>query len=255
MPTDPARPFAARWQDVPPRGWREADNRRASARTVRQNRPMSLWPLFDLAVTTRRIELRYPTDDLILAVANAAAAGIHPPDEMPFSIPWTRQPPGALERGVCQFLWSRRASLTADDWSLPFVVLEVGEPIGIQEIFAKGFQVTRTIETGSWLTRSAQGRGVGTEMRAAVLHLAFAGLGAHEAISGSFADNPRSEAISRSLGYRPNGTTLVDRERQPARLNRWLLTRDDWSANRRDDITITGLQPCLDLLGAQGSST
>lgn len=211
--------------------------------------------MFDLAVTTPRIELRYPTDDLVLAVANAAAAGIHPPDEMPFSIPWTRQPPGALERGVCQFLWSRRAGLTADDWGLPFVVIDAGQPIGIQEIFAKSYRITRTVETGSWLTRAAQGRGIGTEMRAGVLHLAFAGLVAHEAISGSFTDNPRSEAISRSLGYRPNGTTLVDREHRPARLNRWRLTRDGWSPNRRDDITITGLEPCLNLLGAQGSPT
>ena len=167
---------------------------------------------------------------------------------MPFSIPWTRKPPGELEQGVAQFIWSRRATLTADDWGLPFIVLEAGQPIGIQDIFAKSFLVARTVETGAWLTRSAQGRGIGLEMRAAVLHLAFDALRAAEAISGSYADNPRSEAVSRKAGYVPNGSYLVEREQQVARMNRWILTRDGWAVNRRDDITITGLVPCLPLL-------
>jgi RimJ/RimL family protein N-acetyltransferase len=201
-----------------------------------------------LAIRTPWIELRYPTDDLLPAVAAAAAAGIHPSDEMPFSIPWTRKSAGELERGVAQFIWSRRATLTVDDWGLPFVVLEAGQPVGVQDIFAKDFLVARTVETGSWLTRSAQGRGIGLEMRAAVLHLAFDALRADEAISGSYADNPRSEAVSRKAGYVPNGSYLMKREQQVARMNRWILTRDGWAVSRRDDITITGLAPCLPLL-------
>lgn len=212
---------------------------------------MPLWPFFDLMIRTPRIELRYPTDDLLPAVTTAAAAGIHPPEEMPFSIPWTRQAPGELERGVAQFIWARRATLTVDDWGLPFVVLEAGRPIGIQEVFAKNFRSVRTVETGSWLTRAAQGRGIGLEMRTAVLHLAFEGLRAVEAISGSFTDNPRSEAVSRRLGYSPNGSNLVEREGRSARLNRWILTSETWARECRDDIIVTGLDPCRGLLGAE----
>jgi len=45
----------------------------------------------------------------------------------------------------------------------------------------------------------------GTEMRAAVLHLAFDGLGAREAHSASFEDNPASQRVSLANGYQSNG--------------------------------------------------
>jgi len=41
-----------------------------------------------------------------------------------------------------------------------------------------------------------QGQGIGREMREAILHLAFAGLGAQEALSGAFEDNVSSLATS-----------------------------------------------------------
>ena len=214
---------------------------------------MSVWPLFELTIQTPRIVLRYPTDDLLPGLTAAAAAGIHPPEDMPFSIPWTRKPPGEFERGICQFVWSRRATHTVDNWGLPFIVVEKGTPIGIQERSATNYPTVRTVETGSWLTNRAQGRGIGKEMRAAVLHLAFAGLGATAAIRASFVDNPKSEAVSRALGYHPNGSTIIDREHQPVRMNRWTLPRETWEANRRDDIDITGLDTCLPLLNRTSS--
>ncbi len=59
--------------------------------------------------------------------------------------------------------------------------------------------------TGSWLGRRYQGRGIGTQMRAAVLHLAFGGLGAQQAVSAAFEDNPASLRVSRKLGCRDDG--------------------------------------------------
>ena len=120
--------------------------------------------------------------------------------------------------------------------------------MGVQDIFAKKFAVRRTVETGSWLAQPEHGRGIGTEMRAAVLHLAFAGLGAEEAHSGSFADNPASAAVSRHNGYEPNGEEILEREGEAARMQRWVLTRAQWTPHRRDDITIEGLDACLPLL-------
>ncbi len=153
-----------------------------------------------------------------------------------------------LERGVLQFAWGRRAALSRDDWSLPFVVSRDGVPMGVQELSARHFPVRRTVESGSWLVQREQGRGIGTEMRAAVLHLAFAGLGADEALSGSFADNPVSAAVSRRNGYEANGEETVVREGQAARMLRWVLTRPRWEAHRRDDIEVDGLDACRPLL-------
>jgi RimJ/RimL family protein N-acetyltransferase len=207
-----------------------------------------IWPFVALRVRTPLVELRYPDDDDLCALARLAAEGIHDPATMPFSVPWTRAESLALERNLLQHSWGRRSSLTRDDWSLPFVACVDGEPVGVQDVFAQHFAIRRTVETGSWLVQRVQGRGIGTEMRAAVLHFAFAGLGAEEAFSGSFVDNPASAAVSRRNGYQPNGEVIVEREGEAARLQHWVLTRATWTPSRRDDIRIEGLDACLSLL-------
>lgn len=50
-------------------------------------------PLFGLVLKTPRLVLRPVWDEDINGMADAAVAGIHPEDEMPFAFPWTRDPP------------------------------------------------------------------------------------------------------------------------------------------------------------------
>ncbi len=208
-----------------------------------------LWPFFELVVATPRVQLRYPSDADLQVLAEVAASGIHDPDEMPFSVPWSRLEPPALERNILQFAWRCRAELTPRSWQMPLVVVEDGVIVGCQDLFATDFPTTRVVETGSWLARSTQGRGIGKEMRAAVLHLAFEHLGAREAHSASFADNPASAAVSAANGYEPNGTVVADREGVPVRQDRWRLTREHYEPGRRDDIHVRGIDRCLTLLG------
>jgi RimJ/RimL family protein N-acetyltransferase len=75
--------------------------------------------------------------------------------------------------------------------------------------YAQGRTITAlgTVGTFSWLGPGYRGRGLGTEMRAAVLHLAFAGLGAREAASEAFTDNHASNRVSQALGYEPSPRT------------------------------------------------
>jgi len=207
------------------------------------------WPLFDLRVVTPGVELRFVDDDLLEALTALAIDGVHAPDAMPFNVPWTRQPPDVMRVEYPRHIWLRRSSFCPADWSLQLAVLVDGEVAGVQDLFAKSFAVTRQFETGSWLGLRYQGRGIGTEMRAAVLHLGFAGLGATRALSGAFADNPASAAVSRKLGYLDNGWAIADREGRAARLHHFALDREDWERRRRDDIAIEGLGPCLPLLG------
>jgi RimJ/RimL family protein N-acetyltransferase len=58
-------------------------------------------------------------------------------------------------------------------------------------------------------------------MRAAILQLAFAGLGAREAGSDAFVDNEASNGVSCGLGYEPNGTDWDTRRGEPARIQQW----------------------------------
>jgi len=87
-------------------------------------------------------------------------------------------------------------------------------------------------------------------MRAAVLHLAFAGLGAVRAESGAWHDNAASLAVSRRLGYEESGDDRRLRGGAPDREVRLVLRRDRWEQHRRDDIELIGLEPCLPFFGA-----
>ncbi|MEV7123110.1 hypothetical protein [Kitasatospora griseola] len=91
--------------------------------------------------------------------------------------------------------------------------------------------------------------GVGRELRTAVLHLAFAGLGAREAEGDAFVENHASNKVSRVPGYEPNGTTWDTRHGEAAPIQRRRLTRDAWERTRRDDIELMGVQACLPGLG------
>jgi RimJ/RimL family protein N-acetyltransferase len=207
------------------------------------------WPFFDLRIRTPRLELRYPDDDLLCEVAALGARGIHAPERMPFNEPWTRTLPGELEVKSLQHWWGRRAALTPDDWDLAFAVLENGRPVGVQNLFAKDFRIRRGFETGSWLGLEHQGQGIGTEMRSAVLHLGFEGLDAEVAETAAFEDNPESQGVTKKLGYHYNGAGIRVREGRRTTMLFYAMPHSVWEAQRRSDIVIEGLEPCLPLLG------
>jgi RimJ/RimL family protein N-acetyltransferase len=211
---------------------------------------VAVWPLVGLRVRTPMLELRYPTDDHLVELM-AFSDDVHDPGFQPFLQPWAQRPSPERERGVLQYLWRQRAELTRDKWALPLAVVVDGRSVGIQEIGATEFAITGTVSTGSWVHRPRHGRGIGTEMRAAVLHLGFAGLGATRAETGSFAGNTASLRVTQKLGYRPNGdeVKVVDGERTVE--HRFVLERQDWEPRRRSDIDIVGLEPCRPLLGGE----
>lgn len=209
----------------------------------------SLWPLFDLRVTTPRLQIRLPTDEDCFALARLAAEGIHDADDMPFLIPWTDVASPELERRALQWWWHQRASWSPDNWSFTGGVFVDGEIAGVQDLVAEHFGQLRLVKTGSWLGQRFQGKGLGQEMRAAILHLAFDGLGAEQAHSGAWHDNVRSRRVSEALGYQPNGEQIDLRRGRPTRHLNLRLDRADW--RRRDDIRIDGLEECMSLFGLE----
>lgn len=124
-----------------------------------------------------------------------------------------------------------------------------GVLVGIQGIGGRQFAVLREVSTGSWFGRSYQGQGIGTQMRAAVLHLAFEGLGAQRAVSAAFADNTASLGVSRKLGYRDEGIERHMARGRPAVTRRLRLTCPDWQSAQSAPLEIHGLEPCLPYFG------
>lgn len=212
------------------------------------------WPLFDLVIRTPRLELRPPTDHDLPALIELMDRGIHDPATMPFLQPWTDAPPAERRRGALQWCWRHRASWHPDQWTLNLQVSAIDADdersvVGVQDVAGADFARSRTVKTGSWLGLAHQGQGLGKEMRSAVLHLAFVGLGAQRAETSAWQDNAASLGVTRALGYRPNGEGLDLRRDVYDRQLQFVLERADWQARRRDDIVIEGLDACIDFFG------
>jgi RimJ/RimL family protein N-acetyltransferase len=207
------------------------------------------WPLFGLRLLTPRLELRVPDLTELAALADVAIAGVHDPDRQPFVVPWTDGTPAEVVRGTLQYHWRMLGQWAPENWSLHFVTVLDGQVIGTQAIDARNFATLREVGTGSWLGRAHHGKGLGREMRAAVLDLAFTGLGAQWATSEAFADNAASYGVSRKLGYTDDGIARHVVRGEPVVGRRLRLDRDGWAAARTVDVRIEGLEPCLPMFG------
>jgi RimJ/RimL family protein N-acetyltransferase len=214
---------------------------------------MDVTPLNGLRLRTDRLELRLPDEDELIQLAHLAEGGIHNPGDMPFVVPWTDGigKPGFVDGFVAYHLGVRDAWSTGD-WQLELGVWAADEPIGIQALGGHEFTASKELTSGSWLARQFQGRGYGTEMRAAILELAFHGLGAEAAISSSLDGVEASHRISRKLGYVDDGESWLE-VRGERRLDRHMrLTRDRWTDQQRASVRISGLEPCFPLFGLNG---
>src|SRR4029077_886392 len=168
-----------------------------------------------------------------------------------FAIPWTDAigTPG-FRSAVIEYHRGLRDAWRPDAWSLLLGVYVAGSVIGAQEVSAVDFAARRVVSSGSWLGLAYQGRGYGTQMWAAMLHLAFAGLGAHAALSGAFETNPASARVSAKLGYRPEGEAIASPRGVPVVERRFVLDRAAWEASDRIPVELRGVAPCRALFGA-----
>jgi RimJ/RimL family protein N-acetyltransferase len=207
------------------------------------------WPLFDLRIVSERLVLRPLADDDFDAMIEAIDAGIHDPDQSPFLYQWADEEPVQRARNALQFWWGRRASWMPTDWSLGFGVWLEGRLVGVQELEAKQFPILREVSTGSWLTQSVQGQGIGKEMRAAVLSFSFGSLGAEFARTAAFVDNAASLGVTRHIGYRENGRARHVNRGTAAETIRFTISRDEFEDRAFPTIRVENLEPCLPMFG------
>ena len=185
-------------------------------------------PLTRLRLRTPRLELRLPTRAEARRLFEVAEAGIHDPGVMPFEVPWT----DSLDEA--DFVAHVTAS-TAD--SIRFTAFLDGVPIGVQALdLGPG-----GASTGSWLGAAYQARGLGTEMRAAVLTYAFEVRNVAVARSGAIAGNPQSLGVSRKLGYEVVGTHVVSPRGEPLEHTDVELRRERFRSPV--PVTVDGVRP------------
>ena len=196
-------------------------------------------PLLALRITAGPVELRGITDDLIGPLADLAT-DIHDPAFMPFGFPWTLTPAPEMPRSVAQYHWGKRASFSPAQWNADFAVFYEDELVGSQGFSTRDYLITRVGETGSWLGRRFQGKGIGTAMRQVICAFIFDHLDAELITSTAFSDNPASLAVSRKTGYTENGFDVLSRLNKRAILRRILLEPANLVRYSRD-LTVSGL--------------
>ena len=208
------------------------------------------YPPLGVSVETPRLVLLGATDDLLWRLLPIIRAGVVSAEESPFDDPMSlyEESPEREWRWL-RGVWAGRASVSPDFWRLYFVAMVNDEVVGMQDLVGLNFEKHGTVTSFSWLAPSARGRGLGSEMRSAILQLAFGGLNAKEASSEAFLDNAASNRVSASAGYVPNGLEWATRRGQPAQLQKWILSREAWQGTRRDDIRLLGVESCKKVLG------
>jgi RimJ/RimL family protein N-acetyltransferase len=210
------------------------------------------WPLLDLRLRVGELDLRPMTEADLLPLAELL------PDDVELDPDATRYPglSEATNRRVIGFqhYWNSYGSWRPDRWRLAFCVRSGAELLGVQELEAEDFPVLRTVDSASHLVPAARGRGVGQQMRRAVLALAFGPLQAQAAISSAWHDNYASLAVSRALGYRPNGESLHRREGRVDTMQHLRLRRSDWLAGSGAvGVQIDGMDACWPYFGVEPS--
>lgn len=211
---------------------------------------LSPYPPLNVQVHTPALTLLGATDALLARLVPIVRQGIVTAPPWPFDDPSSLYKDSPeREWSWLQRVWAGRGRVTDSFWRLYFVVVVDGEPVGMQDLVGRDFATFGTVSSFSWLGPGLRRRGLGREMRQAVLHLAFEGLGAREAESDAFYDNHASNRVSEAIGYEPNGLDRDTRKGEPATIKRWRLTREQWAKGRRDDISLAGVDACRPVLG------
>jgi RimJ/RimL family protein N-acetyltransferase len=206
------------------------------------------WPMFNLRLTTPDLHLKHLTEaDL------ASLAAILPDDAE--QDPSSTSYPGLdrdRNRGVVvhQDYWRARGNWRPESWALSFGVFRDGEIVGYQGLEGDDFVRLRTVDSSSFLTGAARGHGLGKQMRAAVLALAFGPLGARFAITSAWTDNYASLAVSRALGYVDNGVTAHMRGETVGEMAHMRLTGERWlESGFGDRVVVEGFDECAAFFG------
>lgn len=200
--------------------------------------PEIKYPPFGLQLSDGDLLLRIAEDSDLLHLCSVRETDIFAPN-CPWVFPWIQQDNVALS--TAQFQWGLRASNSPSNWALSFVAYWGGEFVGSIDMRAVNFKEKSCIETGSYVLRRFQGRGLGKRMRALVATYAFDFLGARELQTTWHPLNSASGGVSRALGYEVTGRTECGEHDRPEVHARLMPERFE----ARPELSVSGHTPEL----------
>jgi RimJ/RimL family protein N-acetyltransferase len=207
---------------------------------------LDVWPLHGIRLSTPELELRPAREADLPALFDIL------PDDLevdPSSTWYAGVEPSANRRAIlAQGYWRAMGQWSPTDWVIPFVVRRGGEPIGMQALEGPDYGAERTVDSWSWLEKARRGQGLGKQMRAAILELAFRHLGARCAITSAVLGNAGSLGVSRSLGYVESHQSVLSHSNET--LQHLRLEADSWtSSGLGADVRVEGVGPALPFFG------
>lgn len=214
--------------------------------------PGSVWPLHGIRLGTAELDLRVMTEADLPVLAQVMPADL---ELNPHATRYAGLDERANRRAVlAQGYWRALGMWSPDDWALPFVARGGGDVVGVQWLEGPDWRSERTVDSSSWLVGPARGRGLGKQMRAAVLALAFGHLGAVAAISSAVVGNGGSLGVSRALGYRDTHRSVLEHSGET--LQHVRLEAATWTASGlAHDVVVDGVATALPLFGlGEGAS-
>ncbi|MFM6850830.1 MAG: GNAT family N-acetyltransferase [Terrabacter sp.] len=205
-----------------------------------------VWPLHGIRLRTADLELRVMTESDLPVLARVMPADL---ELNPHATRYAGLDEQANRRAVlAQGYWRALGMWSPDDWALPFVARSGGEAVGVQWLEGPDWTSERTVDSASWLVAAARGRGLGKQMRAGVLALAFGHLRAVAAISSAVVGNGGSLGVSRALGYRDTHRSVLEHSGET--LQHVRLDASAWSASGlTHGVVVDGVAPALPLFG------
>lgn len=168
-----------------------------------------IWPPFALSIRSGDMELSPVREADYPELAELARGGVRRNGVAAFLVDWDNGDDASIARSIAQYQWSTRANFRIDEWTVEFTVRVADRAVGVQGVSAKDFLRTRTVTTGSWLSRREQGRGIGTRMRSMTLRAFADEFSVLTFETAYFTGNDASRRVSEKLGYRPNGEHRV----------------------------------------------
>lgn len=207
---------------------------------------VAIWPVHGLRLRTPDLELRPVTESDLPELCRIF------PDDVDLDPAATRYAAIDLRANrevvLAQSYWRQLGLWSPHHWALPFAVRQAGELIGVQTIEGPDWTSERTVDSSSWLTPAARGRGLGQQMRAAILELAFTHLGARMAITSAVVTNTASLGVSRALGYAETHLSVLGHSDKT--LQHLRLAAGAWSASGRGTtIRVEGVGSTLPFFG------
>ena len=205
-----------------------------------------LWPPFGLVIQSGDLRLTPVSDDDLLGLVDLALDGIHPADMMPFDVPGPRHrptnSPAATPSTTGKTRPVRAGAVQSGFRRAPGRRPGRGPGLHRRPLRDHPHRGDRVLAGGP-----VPGSGHRNPDARGDLHLALRPPGGDPGHIGAFVDNPASLAVSRKLGYRPNG--VVRRNRLGTLALNQQLALNPGDLVRGEPIEVVGLEPLRRFLG------